>query len=78
MSLQVFPTTEALNREAAEQFARRAQEAVHRNGRCSIVLSGGSTPRALYSLIAAEYREQIPWADCHFFWGDASKTYKRS
>jgi 6-phosphogluconolactonase len=68
--VEVFPNPEALNREAAQQIAHRAQEAVHRGGRCSIVLSGGSTPRSLYSLLATEYKEQIPWADCHFFWGD--------
>lgn len=68
--VEVFPNAAALNNEAAEQIARRAQEAVRRNGHCSIVLSGGSTPRALYSLLATEYGEQIPWAACHFFWGD--------
>jgi 6-phosphogluconolactonase len=69
-AVRVFPDSEALNRAAADEIARRVQEAVERNGRCSIVLAGGSTPRALYSLLAAEYRDQIPWAACHFFWGD--------
>jgi len=39
-------------------------------GRCSLVLSGGNTPRTLYGLLASEFRDQIPWADVHVFWGD--------
>jgi 6-phosphogluconolactonase len=36
-------------------------------------LSGGSTPRALYRLLAdpaAPYRDRLAWQDLHFFWGD--------
>jgi 6-phosphogluconolactonase len=34
------------------------------------VLSGGNTPRTLYGLLASEFRDQIPWAHVHVFWGD--------
>jgi 6-phosphogluconolactonase len=34
------------------------------------VLSGGSTPRTLHGLLASDFRDQIPWADVHVFWGD--------
>lgn len=68
--VEVFPNAEALNREAAQQIAHRTREAVQCRGRCSVVLAGGSTPRALYSILATEYREQVPWSACHFFWGD--------
>jgi 6-phosphogluconolactonase/glucosamine-6-phosphate isomerase/deaminase len=39
----------------------------------SFVLSGGSTPRALYRLLAdadAPFRGRIDWPAIHFFWGD--------
>ena len=38
----------------------------------SMVLSGGSTPKLLYSLLATDpvFKEQIPWEKVHFFWGD--------
>ena len=39
----------------------------------SFVLSGGSTPRALYRLLAdahAPWRGRIDWPALHFFWGD--------
>lgn len=61
----------AVAREAAQRFAVLAREAVNSRGRFSVALSGGSTPGALYRLLAAEpYREAIPWQGTHLFWGD--------
>jgi 6-phosphogluconolactonase len=60
-----------LAREAAQHFARQSVDASRSRGRFSVALSGGSTPSALYQLLAEEpYRGQIPWADVHVFWGD--------
>jgi 6-phosphogluconolactonase len=40
-------------------------------GRFAIALSGGSTPRRLYQLLAAApLRDQMPWSRVHMFWGD--------
>ena len=39
----------------------------------TVALAGGSTPRALYRLLAdpaAPYRGRIDWPAIHFFWGD--------
>jgi 6-phosphogluconolactonase len=37
----------------------------------AIALSGGSTPRRLYELLAAApYRDAFPWSRTHWFWGD--------
>ena len=61
----------ALAKEAAERCARIAEEAVARAGRFTIALSGGSTPKLLYSLLAAEpYSTNLPWQQTHLFWGD--------
>lgn len=65
--------TAALARMAAEAVARLAAEAVAAGGAFSMALSGGSTPRVLYQLLAdpaAPYRERIPWASVHVFFGD--------
>jgi 6-phosphogluconolactonase len=35
-----------------------------------LCLSGGSTPRRLYSLLASQYRDRIAWDRISFFWGD--------
>ena len=60
-----------LARKAAEQFVSLAGAAIARSERFTVALSGGSTPRALYSLLAsAEYRERIDWRGVHLFWGD--------
>jgi 6-phosphogluconolactonase len=42
-------------------------EAIAQRGICSIALSGGSTPKALYEAIAAQ---NLPWEKIHVFWGD--------
>jgi 6-phosphogluconolactonase len=61
----------ALAKEAAERCDRIAEEAVARAGRFTITLSGGSTPKLLYSLLAAEpYSTRLPWQQTHVFWGD--------
>ena len=67
----VLPDAEALAREAARRFQRLAIQAVAERGRFSAALSGGSTPGALYRLLAGEpHGEQIPWERVHLFWGD--------
>ena len=68
--LRVFPDVNELSLRAAEAVAKTLNEAVRATGRCSLVLSGGSTPRTLYGLLASRFRDQIPWAHMHVFWGD--------
>jgi 6-phosphogluconolactonase len=59
-----------LSRRAAEAAVATINDAVRTAGTCSIVLSGGSTPRALYRLLASEFRALIPWTNVQVFWGD--------
>jgi 6-phosphogluconolactonase len=60
-----------LSSKAAAEFVRQANERSATAGRFVVALSGGSTPRALYSLLAdAEFQSQVPWHRVHFFWGD--------
>jgi 6-phosphogluconolactonase len=58
--------------ELAHRAARWITEiARDSRGRLAICLSGGSTPRRLYQLLAAApYREAMPWDRVHWFWGD--------
>ncbi|MGB0909169.1 MAG: 6-phosphogluconolactonase [Nitrospirales bacterium] len=56
---------------AAEKFCHLTEDAILRTGRMTVALAGGSTPKALYSLLAAEpYRSKVDWQKIHFFWGD--------
>ena len=48
-------------------------QAVSAKNLFTIALSGGSTPKRLYELLAdpnAEYRKQLPWDRIYFFWSD--------
>ncbi|MBW4439040.1 MAG: 6-phosphogluconolactonase [Pleurocapsa minor GSE-CHR-MK-17-07R] len=57
---------------AATLIAMTAQKAVRERGVCSIALSGGSTPKAAYALLAEDVRlrTMMPWSQTHFYWGD--------
>ena len=58
-------------RAAADEIALDAARAVAERGRFAWALAGGSTPRALYQLLASDpYRARLPWNAIHFFWGD--------
>jgi 6-phosphogluconolactonase len=62
-----------LARAAAEEWRARALSAVAQLGRFAVALAGGSTPRTLYALLAdpdAPYRDELPWARTHVFFGD--------
>ena len=69
--IRVFPDSEALNTAAAREFVRCAGEAIAARGRFTVALSGGSTPKRLYQILAAEpFRSQVDWGRVEFFWGD--------
>jgi 6-phosphogluconolactonase len=55
---------------AAEAGATVITEAVRTSGRCSLVLSGGNTPRDLYLRWASRFADDVPWTGVHVFWGD--------
>jgi len=69
--LYVFETGEKLFRTAARVMIELCYAEVARKGYFTVVLSGGSTPLGLYSLLASEeFRARVTWRDIHFFWGD--------
>jgi 6-phosphogluconolactonase len=69
--IKVVPDAASVAIEAAHRVAAAAEAAIELRGAFSIALSGGSTPRALYALLAAEpYRSSIDWAKVHLFFGD--------
>ncbi|HXY52336.1 MAG TPA: 6-phosphogluconolactonase [Terriglobales bacterium] len=68
--LRLVDAPAALFQEAADEFTRRALAAVERNRRFTVALSGGSTPKGLYSLLATSDPSRLPWDRMFFFWGD--------
>ena len=70
----VFPAATQLFEGAADEFFRVIYDSIKRGEVCRIALSGGSTPKALYSLIADRVDKGqargIDWARVSLFFGD--------
>jgi len=57
--------------EAASGIIDAAQNTIASEGVFTLALSGGSTPRALYQLLAAPpFADEAPWQQIQIFWGD--------
>jgi 6-phosphogluconolactonase len=64
---------EVLAQAAAGELVQVATRAVGERGSFTLALAGGSTPRKLYGLLSdvkAPFRERVPWARTHVFFGD--------
>ena len=73
MKLKVFESPADVARAAAQHFVEQSQEAVRRSNGFAVALSGGSTPKLLYELLAnpkEPFRQQIPWDKTFFFFTD--------
>jgi 6-phosphogluconolactonase len=70
--IEIVTDAEALYRAGAAEFVRQARQAVGAKGAFTVALSGGSTPKGLYALLATDpmLRAQAPWDDIQVFWGD--------
>jgi 6-phosphogluconolactonase len=67
--LKIVADATALARAAAQEFCRCAAEAITARSRFCVALSGGNTPRAVNSLLAAE-RGDLAWGKIFVFFGD--------
>ena len=70
LEIRTLNTPQELFEAAAELVASTASEAVAERGRFTIALSGGSTPKNLYNLLATNARSSLPWDRMFFFFGD--------
>lgn len=71
MEIKNFENIEQLNIFAAETFIEIAKNSIANRGWFTVALSGGSTPKRLYALLAeSPFRSQIEWQKIHFFFGD--------
>ena len=68
--IRILTTPQELSEAAADEVVRDANEAVKARGRFTIALSGGSTPKNLFNLLATNARNALPWDRMYFFWGD--------
>jgi 6-phosphogluconolactonase len=71
--LTVVADEEAVARTSAERITALIEEALSAFGPATVCLTGGSTPRRLYELLADDtepWRGRIEWSRVHLFWGD--------
>lgn len=69
-TFHVLPDAAAVAQAAAARIAALAEESIKARRRFSIALAGGSTPRATYEALAAEFGGKIAWERVHVWWSD--------
>ena len=70
---RVYDGADALSRAAAEHFLETAQAAVAAHGLARIAISGGSTPKRTFELLAnpaEKFATTMPWAHIEIYWVD--------
>ena len=60
----------AVAHEFAVEFVQLLQQLTASQSRVAVSLSGGSTPRLLFEVLAQEFHDAVNWKKVHFFWGD--------
>jgi len=73
VTYHVYENSAALAQAAATHFAERVAQSVAKRGRARIAISGGSTPKATFALLAdpaGPYAATIPWDLIDLFWVD--------
>ncbi len=69
--IQVLQNISAISRNAAEKFIKIGNKAVKENGKFTVALAGGSTPKSLCRLLSTdEFASKINWQKVFFFFGD--------
>jgi 6-phosphogluconolactonase len=62
---------ESFARRAADLFVEIGNRAIEERGEFNVALSGGSTPKGVYELLATpEYRNKLEWEKVRFYFGD--------
>ena len=68
MAIRIFDGAEALSEAAAAHLLQLLSAST---GSFDLCLSGGSTPKKLYTILASPaYRDDVPWSRVHFWFGD--------
>lgn len=66
----IYETPQETARAVAELILAKAKEKTKQSLPFNIALSGGSTPKLLFTLLANEYLNTIPWHFLRLFWVD--------
>jgi 6-phosphogluconolactonase len=73
--IRIAPSTQEWGQAAASLILSVSQQAIQAHGRCLIALSGGSTPKTLYQVLATpEWNARFDWSRMVFLFGDERCT----
>ena len=68
--IQVFDNKADLFNNSATKIVSIAKEFIQKSGQFNIALSGGSTPKGVYTILSASLKDEIDWRKVHVFWSD--------
>ena len=69
-NVKTFADPSSVASQFASDFAELIMTTLAGQEKITVALSGGSTPKTLYQLLADEYADKIDWNRIHFFWSD--------
>jgi 6-phosphogluconolactonase len=70
MNLLIYKTKTELLEDLADYIVNIGEKAIAEQDYFNFVLTGGSSPKELYELLAGKYREKLDWSKVYFFIGD--------
>lgn len=71
MNITVFNNLDELYQKSAETFVELAEKSIQKHDKFVVALSGGSSPKAIFKLLATkEFADKIEWSKVYFFWVD--------
>lgn len=71
MNITVFDDLDSLYKKAADTFVELSKKSIERNSKFTVALSGGSSPKVIFKLLATqEYAHKVDWSKVYFFWVD--------
>ena len=70
MKLNIYKSPEEVLERLAEYFITLAQRSITAEAKFSVALSGGSSPKKLYEILASAYEDKLDWSKVYFFFGD--------
>jgi 6-phosphogluconolactonase len=69
-TIRRYPDAPGVARAAADIIVADARGAIAERGVFTLALSGGSTPKTLYTTLASEHAGAVDWTRVHLFFGD--------
>lgn len=66
MNLKIYKDKQ----KVAEQFSSYFVDQVKDKGTFHVALSGGSTPKIVFDVLAENFSDKVDWKKVHFYWGD--------